>query len=385
MPASRSLEMSPQESSRELPAEPTEKWLAPDERVAIDLETPLADREEVQRQLGAGGPLVANVDAGGKRFYILDMRETDSNRDFYIADDTFSMPERRGFKGVLEDEPVTIGRNHHTERFAYPGTVSGDHFGVTYHGGELAIDNLRPTNKTLVTARLAPEYDNGPLPEDVADIRTEAAVRRAERHPAYGEKDQEAPYGYYMNHPILGRRSRSVDNGVYLGSSSREAIVVDGKSQALREVYGDVAAGLRWELRNNRTVPVEALLRNVTDKVQEVMPYDGEAAERISREYQGDQLVGLSRYVNEEAGVCRHQGLMAAYVIENLIRDNHITGNVGVERNTNLDVGGTHAWAVYTPEHGNEDAHVVDPAHDFVGTKAQARREGRWEYSLSSD
>ena len=28
---------------------------------------------------------------------------------------------------------------------------------------------------------------------------------------------------------------------------------------------------------------------------------------------------------------------------------------------------------------------VVDPAQSFVGTKTQARREGRWEYYLSTD
>lgn len=381
-------EMMPIFGRREVTPPPSERVLAPDEQVQVDLDVPLADSQEMYRRLGLRGDLVATVNAGSKSFLIVDTRNTGSNRDFLIADETFSKESRTGFKGVLEDEPVVIGRGHYTDRFSYPATVSREHFEVLYSDESLFVRNLRPTNKTTITAHLAAE----PQPKElllrhvVEDIRTHQVEDRMQAHPNFGEKDETAPYGYYMNHPILGRASKSVDGGVYLGGSAREAIVVDGKSVAMKQVYEGVASELRQSFERNETLPMRAILLRVMHKVQEVMPYDGRKTEDISRQHHGDKLIGLSTYLKERAGVCRHQGLLAAYIIENLIKDGHMLGAVGVERNTVEDMGGTHAWAVYkTRSKGAEEVIVVDPAQSFVGTKAQAQREGRWEYRLTTD
>ena len=380
--------MMPLFDRREITPPPSERVLAADEQVQLDLEVPLADSQEMHSRLGIRGNLVATVDAGSKSFLIVDTRYTRSNRDFLIADDTFSKDSRTGFKGVLEDEPIIIGRDHHTDRFTYPGTVSREHFEVLYADEGLFIRNLRPTNKTTVTAHLALEQQlQGLLPRPASeDMRTEQAEDRLQAHPNFGEKDETAPYGYYMNHQILGRASKSVDGGVYLGGSAREAIVVDGKSVTLKQVYESVASELRQSFEIKETLPMRAILLKVLHKVQEVMPYDDRKTEDISRQHHGDKLVGLSTYVKERAGVCRHQGLLAAYIVENLIKEGQMFGAVGVERNTVEDMGGTHAWAVYkTMSNGAEEVIVIDPAQSFVGTKAQAQREGRWEYRLTTD
>jgi hypothetical protein len=96
---------------------------------------------------------------------------------------------------------------------------------------------------------------------------------------------------------------------------ARGAIVVDGRSDALRHVYDEVSAELQGSFRRGETMPVQAILLKVMHKVQEVMPYDGPNAERISYEHHGDKLVGLSTFLKEKAGVCRHQCLLAAYII----------------------------------------------------------------------
>ncbi len=381
-------EMMPLLDPREVNPPPSERVLAPDEQVQIDLDAPLADSQEVHDRLGIRSNLVATVNAGSKSFLIVDSRNTRSNRDFFISDETFSKENRIGFKGVLEDEPVVIGRGHHTDRFSYPATVSREHFEVSYTDEALFIRNLRPTNKTTVTAHLALEQQHqGVSPRyAVEDIRTILVEDRLQAHPDFDEKDETAPYGYYMNHQILGRASKSVDGGVYLGGSAREAIVVDGKSVAMKQVYEGVATELRQSFQKNETLPMQSILLKVMHRVQEVMPYDGRKTEDISRQHHGDKLVGLSTYVKERVGVCRHQGLLAAYIIENLIKDGHMLGIVGVERNTVKDMGGTHAWAVYkTSSNEAEEVIVVDPAQSFVGTKAQAQREGRWEYRLTTD
>lgn len=361
-----------------------------DERAQIDINAPpLISGNEMPDELGLLGDLIAAVHAGSKDFLIIDTRDTRTNRDFLIVDEA---PEksRTSFKGVLDGEAVIIGRGHHTDRFSYPDTVAREHFAVLYVDGALFIHNLQSTSVTTVTARLADgqqQSGSGPFTRRVVeDERTHCAEDRLQAHPNFGEKDETAPYGYYMNHPILGRASTSVDGGVYLGGSAREAIVVDGKSVAMEQVYESVASKVRQSFEDNKTLPVSAILLEVMHTVQAVMPYDDRKAEAISRQHYGDKLIGLSTYIKERAGVCRHQGLLAAYILENLIRDGHISGAVGIERNTIADMGGTHAWAVYKiRNNGAEEAIVVDPAQSFIGTKAQAQHEGRWEYRLTTD
>lgn len=365
---------------------PTEKLLAPHEQVQIDIESPLIDSEEMLAKLGLDGKLVAVVNADTKSFLIVDTRNTSANRDFLIVDESFSGKNNTGFKGIEEDKPLTIGRGHYKDRFSYPETVSRDHFEVLYSDDELFIRNLEPTNETALVANLNTEPRIKKPKYDIDDERTVLVEKRMRTNPNFGEKDETAPYGYYLNHPILGRASSSVDNGVYMGGSAREAIVVDSKSEALRQVYKDVFSELRQSLEKDETLPAKLVLFRVMQKVQEVMPYDGQKTEYISKEHYGDKLIGLSTYLKEHAGVCRHQGLLAAFIIEGLIRDGIIDGTVGVERNTVEDLGGTHAWAIYkTRSGGSQEAIVVDPAQSFVGTKAQAQNEGRWEYSLGTD
>jgi hypothetical protein len=367
---------------------PEPRLLGPDEKVEVDLERPFLDGREMLQDVGVTGSLVADVNAASAHFLIIDVRDTASDMDFYIIDDSFSPHENKGFKGVLANTPVVIGREHHADRFSYPITVSRKHFEVAYDGQGLYVRNLQPSNSTIVLAHLqaeiAPEAAVPSYP--VNDQRTVGVVDRIQQHPSYGETDGEAPYGYYMNYPILGRDSKSVDGGVYLGGSAREAIVVDGRSIAMRRAYEGIVLELQQSIDEQKTVLTEVVLSNLIRVVQELMPYDGQRTREISRIHQGDSLVGLSTYLKERAGVCRHQALLAAFFIEHLIADGYLRGSVSVERNTVEDLGGTHAWAIYKPSSDESDAVlVVDPAQSFVGTKTQARREGRWEYYLSTD
>jgi hypothetical protein len=375
---------------------PHPEKMAPNEAAKIDLERPLSAPKETIERFGINGKLVAEINAGGKIFYIIDVRESGANRDFHIIDDSYK-PEnnRQGLKGIsTATGEVTIGRGHHRERFDYPATVSINHFKVRYDSskdngtGELIVTNMEPTNETILTANkknLEEELPHQQIPI-IDDERTRRGVERLLNNPNYRLPDENGPYGYYFGHPLLGRNSDSVDNGVYLGGGSREAIVVNGKSEILNDVYEDLARKFRSSYKDAQTIIPNVMLKQVMQKVKDVMPYNGPRTSEISKEFYGDQIIELSSYVKEKAGVCRQQGLLAAYLTERLIKDGFLNGAIGIERNTVEDFGGTHAWAVFKPAGGGaENTIVIDPAQTFVGTKSQADKEGRWAYRLSTD
>lgn len=379
IPALPEASMAPFLDRNELFRPPKEQVLGSDERVQIALDaSPLADNKSVHDRFGIQGALIATIAAGGKHFIILDTRNTENNRDFLVIDETFSLEKNTGYKGVVEGTPLTIGRSHHNDRFKYPGTVSRKQFQVTYANGQLFLQNLVPMNETAITARLetiqAPSRSRIPI-----DERTIKVIDRVGKEE---NNSPESPYGYYKGYPILGRKSTSVCGGVYLGGSAREAVIVDEDSPTLRRGYRDATANLRHLFENGSTVPLGTILNEIMHQVQVIMPFDETKTDLICQPYYGDQLVGLSAFVEEHAGVCRHQALFAGYCIEQLINAGYMPGTVGVERNTSPN-GGTHGWAVYrTGSEESAEIFVIDPTQSFVGTKQEAARRGGWSYEL---
>ena len=143
--------------------------LQPNEIKNINIEIPLEDR----------GPykIAAEINAGGgedARLLVLDIRNAPLvgiyklpfgdmgpgyDADFLIVDTTFfksdregDVKEETGFKGIRPDaKEVPFGRNHQAGRFAFPRTVSGDHFSITFDGADLKIINKDPLNGTRIT------------------------------------------------------------------------------------------------------------------------------------------------------------------------------------------------------------------------------------------
>jgi hypothetical protein len=371
-----------------MPMPPTRE-LGPTEDVLIDANKPFIDNEfEIVGGEGQAS-LIAKIDAGAKAFQVMTSPGANNRTNIYVIDETYSPQERKGYVGLKPGDSVILGRRHERAKFDYPSTTSGDHFRLTYEDDGLRVYNLNPTNRTRITANFIDEPEAVPLRAAmrlIFDNRTDMAERRARRSPNYQPPDEQAPYGYHDGLPMIGRRSQKVNGGVYLGGSAREAIVVDGDSKALRNVYEDLPKELRRSFKANETWPIELVLNKIMLAVQRAMPYNAPVTEMLSSEYKDDGHIDLSRYVEAKGGVCRHQGLAAALMGENLIDDGFLSGTVGVERNTVPDMGGTHAWGIYKPPHSKpKDWIVIDPAQSFVGTKAQAEAQGRWDYSLPSD
>ncbi len=87
-----------------------------------------------------------------KRLQIIDVRDDQRwNADYLLIDPaTFDqMNPTTGYKGIRENEPITLGRNNPL-RFELPNTVSRDHLKIELKNGRLIIEDLGSTNGTII-------------------------------------------------------------------------------------------------------------------------------------------------------------------------------------------------------------------------------------------
>lgn len=357
--------------------------LKPGKLTEIDTHYALADAEMMRQETGIDGALVAGIRAGGLAFLVIDTRESSNYfTPFIIATEDYRHGMRPGYKGLYGEDPVTIGRNHYANRFHYDQQVSRDHFTLLYdeEADKLFVRDEHATNGTFLSA-FTPDSDKKGH-RGIRDEMTRQVEEELERERNFGRRDPEAPHGRHRNHPIIGRRSRSVRNGVY-GTRSSEFVLVDDKSQLLEKVVDDFMATLPSH-DEAATLNTELLLKRVSFRVANILRYDLAETERLSEPHYGHRgLIDLSEYVEAGVGVCRHQALLAAHLIEEVIDRGYLTGEVGVERNYDIEANGAHAWAVFK-SNTSKDV-IVDPANNYVGSRERAQREERWRYIVAKD
>lgn len=214
--------------------------------------------------------------------------------------------------------------------------------------------------------------------------RTIHLRERVVRNPFYEEPDKESREGYFGGRHIIARDT-PINKGVCLGGNEREAIVVDDeKDPVLGEIYQELL---------KRLAPAEAsgtpklgLLDEVFKLVCEKLPYDADGVDNIvakagARE---DKKISLANFINNKpkpAGVCRHQALLSAYLLERLIKDGKVGGKVSIDRNYVPGLGG-HAWTRYTSRRGFVS--ILDPAQRYIGLLSRVG-EMRWFYERPED
>lgn len=225
----------------------------------------------------------------------------------------------------------------------------------------------------------------------VSAERTQNVEARLRESGFFEEPNAEAPRGYYnekggQKRRIVGRDT-PINQGIYLGSGQREAIVIDDeKDPALHYAYEDVLMNLE-ELREQGQLQTEQILKRVYHMVRGKIPFDDAVAQEIERIVGPDGRVALGSYIaygnNRGGGVCRHEALLAGYVIERLIKDKRIGnipqqkfGRVSVDRNTIAGKGG-HAWVRYEDE--NNEPWILDAAQEYCGKLKDVPVE-RWFY-----
>lgn len=234
--------------------------------------------------------------------------------------------------------------------------------GLSSHPEELGISDFE-------TGELKGNFKDG---REVAENRTQLAlIRVREEDIFFEEPGNDSELGYYRERPIIGRGT-PINGGIYLGGEAREAIVVDDKESFRLGWYN-------WKL-GNRIFHADSeysVLAVTHGLVNEIMPYDPATTKKIAEPYYGDKSINLGAFVKAKAGVCRHQALLAGYLLESLINQDRIPGKVSVRRNT-IDSLGAHCWAEYEADSG--DVYVIDPAQQYLGLKEAAHYQGRWRY-----
>lgn len=215
-----------------------------------------------------------------------------------------------------------------------------------------------------------------PPPFLVNEHHTVRAIQRAEGSGYFEEPDVDSRNGYFQGRPIIGRDT-PINGGVYLGGGQREAVVVDDtKSPYLDNVYSDLIRETESDRQNGRFK--SAILTRVFDKARQVLPYDLSKTEQIAAPYSNDNKVSLDVFIANKVGVCRHQALLTAYLIERLKKDGYVRGTASIDRNSIAGKGG-HAWVRYTNSGG--EVYIIDPAQNFIGKLDHITSEqGRWFY-----
>lgn len=183
----------------------------------------------------------------------------------------------------------------------------------------------------------------------------------------------------YQGRRIIHRDS-SIDGGVYLGEGQREAIIVDSIDPRVRNLY---------ELAKNRAMIdgiliKDKLLRIVYDAVAETMPrQDDDAVKKlVLREgLENDSKVSLGVFLEEGVGVCRHDALACAVLLELFKRDGLIQGKASVDRNS-MCFGG-HAWCRYT--NSGDERWILDVRQGYMGRLEDSLAENKWAYQRPDD
>ncbi len=181
----------------------------------------------------------------------------------------------------------------------------------------------------------------------------------------------------YQGRPIIDSDTR-INGGVYLGSSAREAIVVDfEKDDALQSLYEEAK---RRSLDESGHMDEHQALLQVYVAVKEAMETSGAAVYQLvtDNDLGNNGKVYLGSFIDNHIGVCRHQNLACAAILERFIDEGLLHGSVSIDRSRN-EKGG-HAWCRYTTSTGRVT--IVDVTHEFVGDVTDG---ALWDYRRPSD
>lgn len=208
----------------------------------------------------------------------------------------------------------------------------------------------------------------------------------------YEEKETgDEKLGFFLGHRIISRDA-PINKGIYLGSSVREAIVVDDQENPdeLKEVYDELLTRMSLGVasENNKGIP-EYILETVLDRLdgsrspgnqdhqsRKVAPEVSDMVTNHLLKNGPDSPISLNEFIKKGVGVCRHRSLLAGYLIERLIKEGFLRGKVSIDRNYIKSKGG-HSWARWTRSMGG--VIIIDPALGFAGPIEQSEREF-WDY-----
>jgi len=216
--------------------------------------------------------------------------------------------------------------------------------------------------------------------ENKADWRKTVLVQdRLKNSAFYEEGSRESRHGKWQGRDIIGRDC-PINGGVYLGGDEREAVVVDDKKQPeLIAAYQELVKRRKFKEQQGRSFK-DGVLREVFDLTKELLPYSDVVVDKVTDGLQPDEKISLSSFLLNKGGVCRHQALLVAYLLEKLKVDGYVSGRVSIDRNYIPGKGG-HAWVRYVNSAG--EIFIIDPAQNFIG-RIEEVGGGQWFYERPS-
>lgn len=218
--------------------------------------------------------------------------------------------------------------------------------------------------------------------------------------PPIAPNDNDESWGYtkqageafgreYGGRSMIKRDSR-IEGGVYYGTYGGEAIVVDSEKrpQKYTELLGQVTEGSR---NKQGAIDRSQVLEATFNAVSKNMKYSQEGVDKLlkevaqangGQEFKDGTKINLSEFLEDGVGVCRHQALATAWVLEKMKDQGYIRGQVSVDRNMTWSPKGElegHAWVRYTSNSGK--VMILDVAQGYFGTleESEGRKHG-WDY-----
>ncbi|NYZ80054.1 hypothetical protein H0N95_02270 [Candidatus Micrarchaeota archaeon] len=202
---------------------------------------------------------------------------------------------------------------------------------------------------------------------EVSRINTKAGISRL------WDKIEKRPDGdYYLGRKVIGRDT-GINKGVYIGNGAREAIVVDRKYGAIDRLFEKA----KQRATVNGVVDESRVPQAVFDTVKEAMPIQSrEEVQKIIDEKKVGQegKIALDIFIDRGVGVCRHDSLACAAVLEVFKEKGMIHGTPHVERN--IDERGGHGWCTLEL---NGEKIVLDIPNNLL-KKLKETTEEEWTY-----
>jgi hypothetical protein len=174
------------------------------------------------------------------------------------------------------------------------------------------------------------------------------------------------------NRELIGRDT-PINGGFSASDREPDWIIVDDQQDTtLQLTYYEV----KRRIEDSGRHPKEVALNEVYKYVREKIPYDEGIYDRIAKDRGNEtRLLPLSYYF--EGGVCRHQALLAAYLIEKLIGSGVLGGKVSFESN-HYGIFGAHAWVRYVSR--SKRIFIIDTSIGFAGELHPNNNDLRWGY-----
>jgi len=344
---------------------------------------------------------------------------------------------RASIVGFLSEKPMQVGVRKLSE-LGMPDIddrIAKEHFSVAVVDGELrVIANATNTHETQIITPRAPEYEEVAVGGLQRTIQHNDEQERAEgvvETPAWdpdnfalwsipsaaarmyleaGGMRNQSRWPYTVNGAILGniyngrgviRRDSRIDGGVMVHLDSRgnpvaEAVEIDFEKD---KIYA------RW-LEEVKHIATKGGAQQMTGKqamdaayevVRKRMQYSQANAEEViafrtggstKRSDYAGKTVPLADFMFAGVGVCRHQAATVAVMMEKLIDEGLIAGEISLDANTNWNATGEeiidgHAWARYKDADGT--VYIIDVVSEVHGQLVDTDGDDFWNYARAED